>query len=626
MLEIGAFVRRILTISPFLCVIYVTNLMGQSGIISTVGGTFRGFAGDDGLAKSAAFTLANKFNDCDPATYEQTSHLTIDKAGNLYIADTNNHRIRRINPDGVVTTVIGSGLRPDIDQFCGPIGGSAAIGEGGQAKAAKLNGPTQIIFDPAGNMVVVDEQNNRIRRVNAQGVISTIVGSNLHQFYAPNTPATTTGLDWPISAAYDAQGILYFAEMHSNRVAKVGTDGRVTTVAGIGLPGTMGENVSATSGGLSKPVSIAFDTVGNLYVTEQTNNRVRKITPQGIISTYAGKGTPGFSGDGGRATNAELNLPNGIAFDSKGNLYIADMANQRVRRVTPDGIISTVAGNGNIDKAVDGAIASESPLSYPISVAVDAKDDLYIVDWLNYQIRKVSFTARPLVSSGGIVNSASFAPSPVPAAVGSIISIFGSNLAPSLTSASEVPLPTKLNGVSVAVNGKNIPMIFVSSGQINAQLPYDLPDGPASLTITNASGTSGAEPFFVGRSSPGIFQIGATGRAVVVNQDFTLNAPENPERRGNIIVAYLTGIGPVNPPVVAGEAASFLTLSYAAGEYSATIGNLDAKVLFLGLTPGFVGLAQANIEVPANAPTGPAVPLVIFVNRQPGNSPTIAIR
>ena len=256
---------------------------------------------------------------------------------------------------------------------------------------------------------------------------------------------------------------------------------------------------------------------------------------------------------------------------------------------------------------------------------MDAKDDLYIVDWLNYQIRKVTFTARPLISTGGIVNSASFAPSPVPAAVGSIISIFGTNLAPSAASASEIPLPDKLNGVSVSVNGKSAPMIFVSAGQINAQLPYDLPDGQALLTVTNAAGFSAAEPFFVGRASPGIFQFEGS-RAVVVNQDFTLNGPDNPEKRGNIIVAYLTGIGPVNPPVVAGAAASFVTLSTAAGEYSATIGNVDATVLFLGLTPGFVGLAQANIEVPQGAPTGSAVPLVISVNRQPGNSPTIAIR
>ena len=457
-------------------------------------------------------------------------------------------------------------------------------------------------------------------------MITTIVGSNLHQVYAPGVPATSTGLDWPIAAAYDTQGNLYFAELHSNRVARVGADGRVVTVAGIGLPGNAGENVQAAVSPLNNPVSIAFDGAGNLYITEQVNHRIRRVTPQGIMTTYAGTGTPGYSGDGGRATAAQLNLPMGIAFDSKGNLYIADMANQRIRRVAPDGVITTAAGNGNIGSAAENAIANQSSLTFPSSVAVDGKDDLYITDWLNYQIRKVTFTARPAISAGGIVNAASFAPTPVPMAVGSFISIFGSNMAPSLVQASETPLPKILGGVSVAINGRNVPLVFVSPSQVNAQVPYDLPDGPANLTITNANGTSREEQFFVGRASPGIYQIPGTDRGVVVNQDGALNAPGAPEARGNFIVTYLTGIGAVTPSIVEGAEAGFVTLNRAAGEVAATIGNVSAPVFFLGLTPGFVGLAQANIQIPEGAPIGPAVPLVIFVNRQPSNSPTIAIR
>ena len=617
---------RLLHIIVLFCSLYGSLTLAQTGFITTIGGTGRGFGGDDGLARNAAFTLANKFNDCDPAQYEQVSHLTVDKAGNVFIADTNNHRIRRISTTGIVTTVAGTGQRPDVDSRCSPLGGTSAVGEGGQALQAKLYGPSQVIFDPSGNQVIVDQQNNRIRRIAASGVITTIVGSNLHQVYAPGVPATSTGLDWPIAAAYDTQGNLYFAELHSNRVARVGADGRVVTVAGIGLPGNAGENVQAAVSPLNNPVSIAFDGAGNLYITEQVNHRIRRVTPQGIMTTYAGTGTPGYSGDGGRATAAQLNLPMGIAFDSKGNLYIADMANQRIRRVAPDGVITTAAGNGNIGSAAENAIANQSSLTFPSSVAVDGKDDLYITDWLNYQIRKVTFTARPAISAGGIVNAASFAPTPVPVAVGSFVSIFGSNMAPSLVQASETPLPKVLGGVSVAINGRNVPLVFVSPSQVNAQVPYDLPDGPANLTITNANGTSREEQFFVGRASPGIYQIPGTDRGVVVNQDGALNAPDAPEARGNFIVTYLTGIGAVTPSIVEGAEAGFITLNKAAGEVTATIGNVSAPVFFLGLTPGFVGLAQANIQIPAGAPIGAAVPLVIFVNRQPSNSPTIAIR
>ena len=199
-------------------------------------------------------------------------------------------------------------------------------------------------------------------------------------------------------------------------------------------------------------------------------------------------------------------------------------------------------------------------------------------------------------------------------------------MAPSLVQASETPLPKILGGVSVAINGRNVPLVFVSPSQVNAQVPYDLPDGPANLTITNANGTSREEQFFVGRASPGIYQIPGTDRGVVVNQDGALNAPGAPEARGNFIVTYLTGIGAVTPSIVEGAEAGFVTLNRAAGEVAATIGNVNAPVFFLGLTPGFVGLAQANIQIPEGAPIGPAVPLVIFVNRQPSNSPTIAIR
>jgi trimeric autotransporter adhesin len=410
-----------------------TNLVAQQGIITTAAGVadatgnpIRGYGGDGGPAVTARLALANLQNECDPARFEEQSHLWADRSGNIFVADAQNQRIRRIGTDGRITTAAGSGERPSIDRDrCSPLGGAEGAGDGGAALAARLYGPSQAIQLANGNLLICDQKNNRIRQVNAQGNISTVVGSNLHTFYAANIPANLSPLDWPSSIAVDATGRLYFAELHSHRVARVNADGRIQTVAGTGLPGTGADGPDATRSALSNPVFILVDRDGNVLVAEQTNHRVRRIRASGGIETLAGTGTPGFSGDGGRASAAQLTLPNGLALDSKGNLYIADMGNHRIRRVAPDGTISTVAGTGQIGRGGEGIPALQSPLHYPSSVAVDANDDLYISDWQNYQIRKVSFEPKPAISSGGIVNAASFLPAPVPLAPGALVSAFG---------------------------------------------------------------------------------------------------------------------------------------------------------------------------------------------------------
>ena len=591
----------------------------------------RGFSGDGGPASAALLAFADVRNACDSrvnADFEQINHLAIDPAGNLYFTDSANQRIRKIDTAGTITTVVGNGQKPPVagPPACDNTGGASGVGDGGPALAARLYYPGDLAIAPNGSILISDQQANRVRQVSPSGQISTAVGSGGHNYYSPGVAATGSPLDWPGALALDANGAIYFVEQHSSRIAKV-QGGVLITIAGLGtLAGFSGDGGKATSASFgSRVTGIALDRNGVLYVADQTNHRIRAVAPDGIIRTIAGTGTAGFSGDGGPAAASQLNAPADVKVDATGNIYIADMMNHRIRRIDPSGIITTVAGDGNQGRGADNVPATSSSLNTPSAVALGANGDLYIADWQNYLIRKVSFSTRPAITPGAVVNAASFAPSPIPVAPGSIISILGANFAVSTVSASASPLPASLGGVSVQIKGVDVPLYYVSSTQINAQVPYETPLGPAAVTITTAAGVSAAEPVSVGATAIGIFQYDGS-RGVVTNQDGRLNGPANPETRGNVVVAYLTGQGLVNPPVPTGAPAPSTVLSYAAAPVSATVGGLNAKVLFLGLAPTLIGVAQANIEIPAAAPVGAEVVLVISAGGQASNTTTISVK
>ncbi len=598
-------------------------LLLAAGVITTVAGIGeRGFSGDGGPATSAAIGLAFLVNECDPARFEEQSHLTVDAAGNIYIADSANNRVRRIAPDSVITTVAGTGERPAVDARCSPQGGAAAAGDNGPAATARLYGPAQAIPGPGGVFFIVDQKNNRIRQITADGRITTIIGSNLHAFFAPNIPATSSPLDWPSAAAYAPDGSLYFAELHSHRIARLAPTGRLQLIAGTGFAGDAPENATATTSRLNAPTHLVFDPAGNLLVADQGNHKIRRITPAGIITTIAGTGAAGYSGDDGPASAARLNQPNAIALDPAGNLYIADMGNHRIRRVALDGTITTVAGTGQPGRGPDDVPATESALRFPNSIAIHSSGDLLIADWQNFRIRRVAFSPRPAIAAGGIVNGASFAAGPV--APGSLISLFGANFAPDLQQAASLPLPRELGGVRVSSAGRSWPLVFVSPSQINAQVPYDAPAGPLAVTVTTTAGDSTAETITIAPAAPGIF-LRDSRRAIAQNQDFRLNDPATPEARGRVLTVYLTGHGALDGAMEAGEPAPTTSLLRALATPLATVGGRPARVLFLGLSPGFVGLAQANIEIPADAPTGPAIELTLSLDGQPANAATISI-
>ena len=598
--------------SCFLLAISVACAQSADGVIATIAGATRvnsaperGYSGDDGPARKALLALADLQNECDPNRFEQISHIALDPSGALFVADTANHRIRRITPADIITTFAGIGERLAVDsRTCVPT--VSAIGDGAPAAAARLFHPAGIAWHPNGSLIVADQWNNRVRQISPSGIITTIAGNGLHAIYAPQIPATSSGIDWPTAVAVDAAGLVYFSELHSGRVARIAPDGRLVTVAGTGIPGFNGDTGPATGIRLSNPTGIAFDSTGTLYIADQGNHRIRKVTPDGNLTTVAGSAA-GFAGDGGPALAARLDRPADVKLDGRGNIYVADMNNHRVRRIDPSGIITTVAGDGVPVRGSDGVPAAASRLSLPSGLAVDPTGDVFVVDWGNYLVRRITFRGLPVITSNRVVNGATFTPGPI--APGSLFSIFGSNLAPS---------------AGVRVSNVVAPISFVSPEQINAQIPYETPPGEASFQVTTPAGASPPEYATIADAAIGVFVYSGTNRAICLNQDNSLNGSDNPESRGRVLTVFLTGIGRVTPEIGSGEPAD--RLHHAVASVSATLGGADAPVEFIGLTPGFVGLAQANLLIPDAVPPGAEVSLLLRAGDQSSNATVVSVR
>lgn len=267
-------------------------------------------------------------------------------------------------------------------------------GDGGVSSAANLNYNSGIAIDKVGNLYIADTRNHRIRKVDViTGIISTVAGNGVSSFGGDGGPAMSAKLSNPTSVAVDDTGNLFIADCYNNRIRKVSaTTGIITTVAGNGTAGFSGDGASATTAKLSNPIGIAVDRLGNLYIADPQNQRIRKVSVStGFISTIAGNGTQGFAGDGGLATAANLKYPSSITVDWLSNVYIADQYNNRIRKIDANtGFISTIVGNGIQGYGGDGAAASSASLNLPSSLFIDASGNLYIADQYNNRIRKVN--------------------------------------------------------------------------------------------------------------------------------------------------------------------------------------------------------------------------------------------
>ncbi len=351
-----------------------SSIANAQTITSIAGNGVLGYGGDGAAATACSF-------------YNPT-WITQDNTGNYYITDRQNHRLRKINTAGVITTVAGTGT-------------SGYTGDGGPATAAKLARPTAVITDNTGNIYISDYDNHRIRKINTSGIISTFAGTGTFGFSGDGGPATAAQLDHPYGLALDAAGNMIVADEYNHCIRKISTSGIITTIAGSGgTSGFVGDGGPATDALLYYPHYITLDNAGNLFITDNSNHRIRKINTTGTINTIAGTGSTGFSGDGGPATAASINWCGGLATDAAGNLYIADHNNNRIRKVNTSGIISTYAGTGVATSSGDGGAPLSAGINTPADVYINALGEMFIPEFSTPHIRKISLNNPPYFTGG----------------------------------------------------------------------------------------------------------------------------------------------------------------------------------------------------------------------------------
>jgi uncharacterized protein (TIGR03437 family) len=646
-----------------------------AGTITTVAGTGQtGGSGDNGPAISA--------------TLNSPGGVALDSAGNLYIADSGNSVIRRVDAS-----------TGNISLFAGNYkccyAGTGTGGDGGPAIAATLFDPLSVAVDESGNVYLTDSvrfgavvAGVAIRKVTTDGIIHPWAGGGSAGpgFGGDGGPPLNAqfGANYFFDIKTGPDGSLYVADSGNNRIRKIDPAGAtINTVAGNGQIGASGDGGLATSAGLGGALSVVVDASGNLYIGGY--GFVRKVTPGGTISTYAGNGQFSYAGDGGPAATASFESITGLALDSANNLYIADDDNNRVRQVQPTvspaiSLSSTSfnftaageqtftlqnTGQGTLNwaasatTAAGGSWLSLSPSNGSIlagqagtTVTINvnpsslAAGDYYgqilvtspsaVSPLQSATVRLTVQTAGedpPLLAPGGLLNAASFSLQ-TPVAPGTLVSIFGSKLTDASTPqvASTYPWPTQLGGTSVTIGGEAIPLYVVTPGQINAIVPFDQPAGTSlPVVVTRNTAVSAPQQVSMVSSQPGVFTQAQTGQGigviVVVHPDGSQEEAggSNAAQAGDTLVIYCTGLGAVTPRAVAGFPAPPSPLSQVIDAVTLTIGGVDVPVFFAGPSPGFIGLYQVNATIPRGISPSAQAPLVLSQGGRSSATVTIPI-
>ena len=283
------------------------------------------------------------------------------------------------NVQNIITTIAGTGIPGDS-------------GDGGAATSAQLTSPWGVSVDISGNVYIADSGNYKIRKLTSTGIITTFAGTGSWGNGGDGGAATSAQLSSPYGVSVDISGNVYIADLYNVKIRMVTSKGIITTIAGTGEYGSSGDGGAATSAQLNGPFGVSVGISGNVYIADLYNNKIRIVNSTGIITTFAGTGTRGSSGDGGAAISAQLNGPEGVLVDISGNVYIADFDNHKIRMVNSTGIITTIAGTGARGSTGDGGAATSATLNYPIGVSVDISGNVYIADAQNSKIRMVTST------------------------------------------------------------------------------------------------------------------------------------------------------------------------------------------------------------------------------------------
>ncbi len=537
----------------------------------------------------------------------QPSAVEFDTSGNLFIADTGTERVRIVLATGLIQTLAGDGL-------------AGYNTDGVAATAAELNTPMGLAFDPSGNLLLSDTNNQRVREISA-GVISTFAGTGVAGTGQEGLTPSETPLRGPRGVCTGRDGSVYIVDTDNHRVLVAPPAGVVTTFAGNGSPGDAGDGESARTAQLNLPSACALDGSGDMFIADTANHRIREVTPAGVIETVAGSGTAGYSGDGGAASAAALYAPSGVAVDGNGNLFIADTGNHAIRLVTPDGAIHTIAGQGTAGFSGDGGEGLAAFLNSPSGMLLDGAGDLYFADTGNNRVRRlvpetdtVTVGPAPVSAALALVNAASQSQGAV--APGEIVTIYGAAIGPTsgVTGSFDASglVGNMLAGAEVSFDGVPAPLFYAQASQINAQVPYTIAgESVTQVEVFYQGQLAGTLSLPVVASAPALF-------AAALNQDGSLNSSTAPAARGTVVTFFGTGEGLTNGANIAGQAAA-APYPIPALPVTLTVAGIAAQLLYAGEAPNFAGLLQVDAVIPGGfVPSGPvAVQLTVGVAVSP---------
>jgi uncharacterized protein (TIGR03437 family) len=553
------------------------------------------------------------------SSWTDIQNVAADNQGNVYAADVQKHVVYKVDRLGATSIIAGTGT-------------AGYSGDGALANAAQLRQPVGVVVGTDGSVYITDYGNERIRKVAPNGIITTIAGTGVLGFTGDGGPATAARVYAPSDIVMDSAGNLLFVDLGNYRIRKITPAGVISTVAGTGrCPVLSGDNGPATSAD-SCPGWLAVGPDSSIYFTDDGDlryfgyPRIRKVSPSGVITTVAGGGTAGFTGDGGPATAAQFRGISGIAVDSGGNLFIADSANSRIRKVDTSGTVNTYAGTGANGASGDGGPAVKAQVNQPCGMVFDSENNLLFADRLNVKIRKISPPPIPAIRTSNaaltsFLGNAGFSSN-------TYVEIYGANFSTTsrLWAGSDfngVSAPTSLDGVSVTVNGKPAFIYYISPSQININTPEDTAVGPVAVQVRTPLGLSNSVSVNRARISPTLqsvsqFLIGGKQYVVALTPDFSQYIGRagmiqgvnfGPAKPGDTVSIYALGCGPTNPPTQAGViAAQGSSLSL---PFQIKIGGVAATVTFGGIVGASIGLYQFNVVIPQVSPGDQTIELIV---------------